>query len=423
MNISVFGLGYVGFTAMCCIAKDKHNVVGFDVNEEKISQINNGISPIVELGVDELLKAGLEQNRIIARLEIAHHLDDCDLAIVCVGTPSAKDGSHNLKYIKDVTKQIAQAVKSRQETSPLTVSYRSTIRPGTMEEIIEPIFIKELGSEYHNYIELIYNPEFLRESSAIKDYFEPPKIVIGTKDAKPNAVMNTLYKNISATTFNVHFKEAEITKFVDNSWHALKVAYANEIGRVCLGLGISAKTMHEIFISDTKLNISPYYTRPGGAFGGSCLPKDVRAFQFIANECEANTYVLNSLIDSNEAHKKRLFLHAMQSLEPKASVLLVGLAFKANTDDLRESPNVDLARDLLKHGFKLSIFDPAVKISNIIGANLDYANKYLPSISRLLVSKQTANNTNYDCIIIANDTYKQLDIGSYQNVINLNSLT
>lgn len=422
MKIAIFGLGYVGCTAMCCIAKDGHQVVGFDVSETKVTQINDGVSPITEPGIDELLVAGLAAGNIAAHTEINDALDDSDIAIVCVGTPSAPDGSHNMAFIAEVTRQIAVAV-NKDRATPLTVAYRSTVRPGTVEGLIEPIFVAELGDKFEQSIELIYNPEFLRETTAIQDYFDPPKIVIGTRNGNPCARMEALNATIDASTFHVKFREAEITKFVDNSWHAVKVAYANEIGRICLQLGISAAKVHEIFISDTKLNISPNYTRPGGAFGGSCLPKDVRALQYVAADSGANTHLIDSLLRSNEAHKFRMFEHARKNLPSEASVLLVGLAFKANTDDLRESPNVDLARAFLNEGYNLSIFDPAIEATKLVGANLGYAYTQLPTLSKLLVSKETAETTSYDRIIITNATYKQLSLPKDQDLVDLNALT
>ena len=219
MNITIFGLGYVGFTAACCIASEGHSVTGIDVSEKKVQAILDGRSPIVEPGVDEMLKDGLAKGLISAASEIGDHLDDCDLAIVCVGTPSAADGSHNMGYIADVSRQIAASVKPGR-TKTLTVAYRSTIRPGTIEELIRPIFDTTLGDKA-GLVELVYNPEFLRESSAVKDYFEPPKIVIGTHDAQANAAMEALNANIEAPVFNVGYREAEFTKFVDNTWHAV----------------------------------------------------------------------------------------------------------------------------------------------------------------------------------------------------------
>lgn len=422
MKIAIFGLGYVGFTAMCCIASEGHLVIGFDVSETKVTQINAGQSPITEPGVAELLTTGIAAGNIAAFTEIGRHLDDCDLAIVCVGTPSAPDGSHNMTYIAEVTRQIAKAIPLDRKT-PLTIAYRSTIRPGTVEGLIEPILVSELGDAFDRLVELVYNPEFLRESSAVRDFREPPKVVIGTKNAQVSPRMEELNKNISAPTFYVPLGEAELTKFVDNTWHAVKVAFANEIGRVCMQLGLSATKVHEIFVSDTKLNISPYYTRPGGAFGGSCLPKDVRALQYIAADCGANTHMIDALLRSNEAHKYRLYERATENLEPGASVLLAGLAFKAHTDDLRESPNIDLARNLLKDGYKVSIFDPAIDATKLVGANLGYAYTQIPTLRKLLISKDTAESQQYDRVIATNATFKQLNLAGQRDVVDLSTLS
>lgn len=409
MNVCIFGLGYVGFTATCCIASEGHRVTGIDVSDKKVRAILAGQAPIVEPGVADMLTAGLAKGLIHAETAIGDHLDDCDLAIVCVGTPSAADGSHNMGYIADVSRQIAAHLKA-DRTRPITVVYRSTVRPGTIEELVLPIFRSVFGERTDELVELVYNPEFLRESTAVLDYFNPPKIVIGTRDGKPNAAMAELNANIDAETFVVGYREAEFTKFVDNTWHAVKVVYANEIGRVCLQLGIEAATVHKIFVSDTKLNISPYYTRPGGAFGGSCLPKDVRALQYIAADSGSGTPLVDSLLRSNEAHKHRMFEYAVAGLEPGSKVLLAGLAFKAGTDDLRESPNVDLARKILGAGFDLEIYDPAVDAGKLIGANLGYAYSQLPTLERILVDQAHANSTVYARVIIANATYKELSI-------------
>lgn len=422
MRVAVFGLGYVGITTACCLANIGHTVIGFDVNEDKVRQVNSGTSPILEPGIQELLQDALSNGRLQAQTAIAGHLDDVELALVCVGTPSAPDGSHNMSYIAEVTRQIAAAA-GRERQYPLTVAYRSTIRPGTIEGLIAPIFAAELGQGYEDRVEIVYNPEFLRESSAVADYFNPPRIVVGTRDGKPSARLKALNDGIDAPTFWVQFGEAELTKFVDNTWHALKVAYMNEIGRVCLQLGLSASKVHEIFIADTKLNISPYYLRPGGAFGGSCLPKDVRALQYIAADCGANTHLIDALLRSNEAHKFRLFEKATAGLQPEASVLLVGLAFKAGTDDLRESPNVDLARSLLRSDYKLAVFDPAVDANKLMGANLGYAYTQLPMLSSLLVGKSEAETATYDRIIVTNATVEQLDLAQDQDLVDLRSLS
>lgn len=421
MKVVIYGLGYVGFTAACCIAHEGHDVVGIDVSAKKVAAIRAGTTPIVEPGLDEMLAEALRARRLDAATETGDHLADADLAIVCVGTPSGPDGAHNMAFIADVSRQIASALDPGR-AAPLSVAYRSTIRPGTIEELIAPIFRARLGDATDRAVRLVYNPEFLREGSAVADYFAPPKIVVGTRDGRPDPALAELNANIDAQTFHVGYREAEFTKFVDNSWHAVKVAYANEIGRVCLQLGIKASQVHEIFKSDTKLNISAYYTRPGGAFGGSCLPKDVRALQYIAGDCGAGTPLVDSLIRSNDAHKHRLYEYAVEGLAPGARILLAGLAFKAGTDDLRESPNVDLARKMLAAGFDLDIFDPTVAAENLVGANLGYAYSQLPTIERILVDKSTVEARRYDRVVAANATVDALDLPDGVNRRDLGSL-
>lgn len=411
MKIAILGLGYVGCTAAGCIASQGHHVIGIDVNPGKVETLNGGRSPVYEPGLDDLIGKARAEGRLEAVTEIGDKLDDCDIAIVCVGTPSGVDGAHNMSYIVQVTRAIASAIKPGR-TNPLTVVYRSTMRPGTTEQMILPIFRSLVGEDCDRLIELVYNPEFLREATAIEDYFNPPKIVLGTIGAEPSEKMVALHEGIDAPIFHVGIREAEITKFVDNTWHAVKVAFANEVGRVCQNLDISARQVHQIFVSDTKLNISAYYTRPGGPFGGSCLPKDVRALQHIAADTGAQTHLVDSLLRSNDAHKHHQFLQATQGLEPGARVLLVGLSFKADTDDLRESPAVDMARKLLDAGYALDIYDPQLKPESLIGQNLGYAYAILPSIDGLLIDKATAQSREYAVVVATNRLIKDLDLGS-----------
>lgn len=420
MKIAIFGMGYVGCTAAACISSQGHTVVGIDVSSKKVDAINAGLSPIHEPGIDELLANAHANGRLSASTEVGDHLDDADIVIVCVGTPSGPDGAHNMSYIVQVTRAIAGALKA-DRISPLTVAYRSTMRPGTTDQIISPIFRSALGERATQIVELVYNPEFLREATAIEDYFHPPKIVLGTIDGEPSSKMEALHHGIDAPIFHVGIREAEITKFVDNTWHAIKVAFANEVGRVCQNLNISARKVHEIFVSDTKLNISPYYTRPGGAFGGSCLPKDVRALQHIAGDVGANAHLVDSLMRTNDAHKHHQFTLVTRGLKPSAKILLVGLAFKADTDDLRESPAVDMARKLLEAGYDLDVYDPALSPDNLIGQNLGYAYAYLPTINTLLVDKETAETRGYDLVISTNRLIKTLSL-KHDNVVDISSI-
>ncbi len=409
MKIAIFGLGYVGSTAAGCLASQGHTIIGVDVSATKASALNEGRSPVYEPGLDDLIAAAHAAGRITAVTRLTDELDDCDIGIVCVGTPSDKNGGHNMNNIEQVTRSIAAALKPGRAT-PLTLAYRSTMEPGSCETIVWPIIESQLGADAAATVEVVYNPEFLREANALEDFFQPPKIVIGTLNGKPSAIMSKLHEGIDAPIFQVGMREAEITKFVDNSWHAVKVTFANEIGRVCQNLGISARTVHEIFKSDTKLNLSAYYTRPGGAFGGSCLPKDVRALQYMAAETGSNAHLVDTLIQSNEAHKQHQFDHATRCLAPGAKVLLVGLSFKLETDDLRESPAVDMARKLVDAGFDLDIYEPMVTPERLIGQNLFYSYTVLPQIDELMVTEAEAEARDYARIIATNRLIDTLTI-------------
>lgn len=384
-------------------------MLGIDVNADKVREINSGRPPIKEPEVARLLSVALEKKRIRAATAISD-LSEIDLAIVCVGTPSSTDGSHNMSFIAEVTRQIAETV-SPGRARPLTVAYRSTFRPGTISQLIAPIFRSLLGDGADAAVEIVYNPEFLREASAVSDFFDPPKIVVGTRDGNPSAIMDALHEGLTAPVFYTGYDEAEITKFVDNTWHAAKVAFANEIGRVCHRMGISVKTVHEIFVSDTKLNISPYYTRPGGAFGGSCLPKDVRALQHISGEVGAHTHLVDSLLRSNEAHKTYQVDDIAAKLPRDGRVLIAGLSFKAGTDDLRESPNVDIARRLLQRGYRLSVYDPEIRPADLRGQNLGYAFTHLPNVGSLLIDKETAEAGPWDLVVASNRLVEDLSLG------------
>ncbi len=420
MKIAVYGLGYVGLTGAICLASEGHDVLGVDLSDDKVRKINRGSSPIKEPGLDKLLADALASGRLHCTTDPVEPIRSCELTIVCVGTPSAPDGALNMRDIAEVTRQIANSVRSLNRKDKLTVVYRSTIRPGTIDGLILPIFKSALGSAL-DVIEVVYNPEFLREATAVQDFFDPPKIVVGTHDGSPCARVEEMNKNLNAPTFTVGFRESEFTKFVDNSFHALKVAYANEIGRLCVSLGIDAKVVHKIFVSDTKLNISAHYLRPGGPFGGSCLPKDVRALQQISNDIGANTHVVDALMRSNEAHKQFLFARATKGLKPGARVLMLGLAFKSDTDDLRESPNIDLAQKLIQGGYAVSIYDLSLNPERLVGQNLGYAFSHLPKLTDLLVDKDAAQGDGFDLVIDTNGTSHAMSL-QCGNILNLHEL-
>ncbi len=420
MYVVIYGLGYVGLTAAACLTKAGHKVLGVDVSDEKVAAVNRGVSPITEPGIEEAFAEARRADLLSATHDPSAALREADLAMVCVGTPSAADGAHNMSFIAEVSRQIASAVDA-ERARPLTIAYRSTIRPGTTEDLIIPIFRSVLGDATEKAVEIVYNPEFLRESSAMADYFNPPKIVVGTADAKPSQAMEQLYDGIDAPRFHTGYREAEITKFVDNSWHAIKVGYANEIGRLCVRLGIDAQTVSRIFLSDTKLNISPYYMRPGGAFGGSCLPKDLRALQHLAGETGINAAIVDSVMRSNDAHKHFAYELCAHDLAPASRVLVAGLAFKSNSDDLRESPNLDLVSRLLRAGHRVSVYDPSIVSERLMGQNLGYAYANLPSLKALLVDRDEAEREQYDLFIDANGQGGALSVRA-DRVVNLHSL-
>jgi GDP-mannose 6-dehydrogenase len=410
MKVAILGLGYVGFTAACCIAQDGHEVVGVDVSKAKVASIMAGRAPFEEPGLQAMMDSVFLPRNNRATTSLAEGIADADIAVVCVGTPSLPDGAHDMRYIVDVSRQIAAEVARTGRETALVVAYRSTMRPGSTRRLIGRIFEDALGDDWERKVELVYNPEFLREAQAIHDYYHPPKIVIGTRDGRPNARMEALHLGIDAPVFVTGYEEAEITKFVDNSWHATKVAFANEIGRICQRMDISAAKVHEIFVSDTKLNISANYTRPGGAFGGSCLPKDVRALQNIAAEVGISAPLVDSLLRTNEAHKNHQFDMITRMLPEGGRVLMAGLAFKAGSDDLRESPNVDIARRLLDAGYVLGVFDPHLEPSKLRGQNLGYLYSALPVVDRLLVNKAEAEAADWHLVVASNATANALCI-------------
>jgi GDP-mannose 6-dehydrogenase len=397
VKIAVFGLGHLGSTVLACIASDGHQVIGIDIDPAKVDLINGGISPVREPGIDERLRAGLAEGRIEARVELNDGLGGCDLAIVCVGTPGRRDGAQDLAQIVAVTEAIAEAI-SAAGSRPLPVLYRSTIQPGTVDDVIRPIFRSVLGPDFDTQVELVFSPEFLREGVAIEDYLSPPKIIIGTKDAKPSRMVEALYAKIEAPRFIVGYREAEFAKFVDNAWHATKVAFGNEIGRLSLQFGVRPGEMFDLFVADTRLNISAAYLRPGGAFGGSCLPKDVRALQQLAAAGGTSIPLIDAILTSNDAHKQRLLRLATKGVASGARLLLVGLSFKAATDDLRESPNLELALALLDAGYALSIFDP------LIAATPPAVPARWHRLAAHLVSRETAEGEAYDRVIVCNDS-------------------
>jgi len=386
MKIVVCGFGYVGATVAACLIRAGTEVVGVDPDPAKLDKIRRGESPVSEPGVGDLLASGKANGLLKAAATPDEHVTDADMVFVCVGTPSNEDGSLDLDHVVQVTRELGQALRKRPaDRAPLMIVFRSTMLPGTMDEVVAPLLAEEAGEEPGRLYELAYNPEFLRESTAIADFLAPPKVVVGER--VPGASRNLLgiYDGLDAPRFNVSFKLAEMVKYVDNSFHAVKVAFANEVGRVAATAGVDPQEMAEIFISDTKLNVSPYYLWPGGPFGGSCLPKDVRALNAYAREKDLSVPLLASVLPTNLAHKEYLAGEVRRMVRPGGRILLMGLTFKDNTDDLRESPLVDLAETLLKDGFDLRIWDPDLNPAQLLGQNAAFARTHLARLPDLLV--------------------------------------
>lgn len=386
MNIVVCGLGYVGATTTACLLKDGHRVVGIDPDPRKLGDVAAGRSPVSEPGVTELLTQGLAEDRLAVSASVGESLKDAHLVFVCVGTPSTQSGGLDLSQILAVTLELGEAVAALPERADqLVIVIRSTVPPGTLEETIIPALTEAAGAPPGGRYEIAFNPEFLRESSAIEDYYAPAKIVIGEREPGITDRLRRIYDSIDAPLFELPFAAAEMIKLTDNAFHALKVAFGNEVGRLALDLGVDPQPVMDAFLADRKLNISPSYLRPGGAFGGSCLPKDVRAINALAGARGVDVPVLGAALTSNAAHKSFLAQRVMARLAPGDTVLLLGLSFKSATDDMRESPLVDLAETLIGKGYDLKIYDPDLKGRTIIGANLRYIEERLPHLSRLLV--------------------------------------
>ena len=380
MKLSIFGLGYVGCVSAACFAKEGHEVLGVDVNATKVEIINEGRSPIVEAGVGELIDEMVKAGRLRATTDTVEAINQSELSLVCVGTPSNPNGSLDLTYIKRVCKEIGAALERKRERH--TVVIRSTMLPGTIESVVVPALEVYSGKRAGVDFGVCINPEFLREGTSLKDFYAPPFTLIGADDEDVAASVRRLYKGIDAPVYVVPVKAAEMVKYACNCFHALKVSFANEVGNICKGLGIDSHEVMEVFCQDTKLNLSPYYLKPGFAFGGSCLPKDLRALQYKAKELDVEVPVLQSALQSNRLQIERAVEMVLATRKKRVGIL--GMSFKAGTDDLRESPMVALIETLIGKGMQLSIYDRDVSLARLFGANKEYIEREIPHISQLM---------------------------------------
>ncbi len=381
MRIAVFGLGYVGVVSAACLARDGHRVIGVDTNRSKVDLVNDGGSPIVEAGLADILRDAVRAGRLHATVGAAEAVAESDLSLVCVGTPGNGNGSLSLEYVDRVCRDIGAGLAAVSEWR--LVAVRSTMLPGSMRDTVIPALAAVSGKTPGVDFGVCYNPEFLREGSAVKDFEDPPKTIIGELDERSGDVLARLYARLPGPKFRTDLATAEMVKYVDNAWHALKVAFANEIGNICNICGVDSHEVMEIFCRDTKLNLSPCYLKPGFAFGGSCLPKDVRALTYYARSRDLETPVLSAILPSNELQISRAF--EMLQKHGRRRIGVLGMSFKAGTDDLRESPLVGLIERLIGKGYELSIYDRNVSMAKLIGANREYVLRHIPHIERLMV--------------------------------------
>ncbi|MEO8718019.1 MAG: nucleotide sugar dehydrogenase [Burkholderiales bacterium] len=406
MKICVMGLGYVGTVAAGCLAQDGHQVLGVDPELRKVDLINAGKSPIIEKDIGGIIAAQVAAGRLAASVDAIAAVRRSDLVLVCVGTPSRGNGDIDLTYVRRVCEQIGEALRSH-PGAPAVVM-RSTMLPGTMRAVVIPALEAASGRRAGIEFGVCINPEFLREGSAVHDYYHPPKTVIGELNAASGELLAGLYRDLPAPMVRTDIETAEMVKYADNAWHALKVGFANEIGNVCKGLDVDGHRVMDIFCQDTKLNLSPYYLKPGFAFGGSCLPKDLRALLYKAKTLDLSLPILSAILPSNEQQIERGVRAVIEQGARKVGVL--GFSFKAGTDDLRESPVVELTERLIGKGFDLRIYDGNVNLARLHGANRDFILNRVPHISRLMVASVDEVLLHAQTIVIGNSAPEFRDV-------------
>ena len=399
MKISIFGLGYVGAVTAGCFAADGHQVLGVDPVPEKVELMNRGQSPIVEAEIGEIVAETARNGRLRATQDPTAAVADTDLSFVCVGTPSQSNGNLDLRYIRRICEQIGNALRTKSDRH--TVVIRSTILPGTMRNVVIPTLQefsrKRAGEDFG----ICNNPEFLREGSAVRDFRSPPKTVIGELDRASGDLLASLYTKLDAPLIRTDLNTAEMVKYVDNCWHALKIGFANEIGNLCDSIDVDAEAVMNIFCQDKKLNISRAYLKPGFAFGGSCLPKDLRALSYQAKMHDLELPILSAVLPSNEMQVARGAKLVVDSGNSRVGVL--GFSFKAGTDDLRESPVIEVIERLIGKGYDLRIYDRNVSMAALVGANRDFILNRIPHISRLMVPSIDAVLAHAQTIVIGNN--------------------
>lgn len=398
MNISIFGLGYVGVVTAGCLASMGHKVIGVDINEVKVQMLNDGLSPIIEKELPELLEKNRKNGLIRGTTNTGEAIHESEMSIICVGTPSRSNGCLDTRYLEAVCKEIGASIKEKEGKHILI--FRSTMIPGTMRGIVIPLLEEASGKKNGEGFYVAFNPEFLRESTAVFDFYNPPKTVVGADSEEVAQKILSIYGDVTGEKIVTDIEVAEMVKYVDNNFHALKITFANEIGMLCKNLGLDSHQVMNIFMKDTKLNISTTYLKPGFAFGGSCLPKDLRAISCLARMHDVETPLLNSLMVSNTMQVTNASKKIIEF--GKRKIGIAGFSFKEGTDDLRESPLVELIEILLGKGYDLKLYDRNVYLSRLIGANKEYITEKIPHISTLMVDSLDDLLTDREVIIIGN---------------------
>lgn len=398
MRISIFGLGYVGAVSAGCLAADGHEVIGLDPNQTKVDLINKGLTPIIEKDIAEMITKSVAEGKLRATTDVREAVMGSDISLICVGTPSQLNGNLDLSFVRRVCEEIGSAIKDKDSFH--VVVARSTMLPGSMRNVVIPNLELCSGKKAAVDFGVCNNPEFLREGTAVYDYYNPPKTVIGESDSRAGDLLVKLYEKMNAPLIRTDLETAEMVKYTDNNWHALKVAFANEIGNICKAVGIDGHKVMEIFCQDTKLNLSPYYMKPGFAFGGSCLPKDVRALTYKGKSLDLDLPLLNAIMPSNQRQIEKAI--SMITGKGHRKIGILGFAFKAGTDDLRESPIVDVIEYLIGKGYELKLYDKNVNLAALTGANRDYILNHIPHISKLMVETMDEVLNHAETLVIGN---------------------
>jgi len=418
-RISIFGLGYVGTVCSACLAREGHHVIAVDINRNKVDIISRGRSPIIEKDLEHLIAEGVEEAMLSATTDGSEAILNSDVSFICVGTPSNGNGSLDTSYLERVSRDIGTALRAKRSYHIVVV--RSTVLPGTVGDMIIPTLEAASGKKAGVDFGVAVNPEFMRESESVYDFYNPPKTVIGALKAADADAVAELFEDLPAPLIKTSIEAAEMVKYVDNTFHALKVVFANEIGRICEALGVDPHVVMDIFCLDTKLNISPYYLKPGFAFGGSCLPKDVRALTHKSRRLDVDTPVLNAILPSNR-NQIAVGVQRIVSLHRK-KIGILGLSFKAGTDDIRESPMVELTESLIGKGYDVRIYDQNISLARLCGGNKEYIEQKIPHIARLMVASVEELVSHAEVIVIGNKAPEFKDVvnglGLGQDVVDL----